>query len=328
MSIAEVYSKPDVCKMEEKFSLVRISDTVLEGKYPLEPYQAGARGTYGGEFVSQGILSAWETIEDPDFSPHSFHSYFLKAGSTESVMRWEVQKTNDGRNYCNRLVQCFQKHTNQLCFMMTASFTRNNSIEQRKIGFHDKPSSKIPYEFQRTPQYFFEKYYSKLDEMAYLEHTNGNLQHIIPPEFVEGMSPDFLNVETGMRELGFFFRVTDNLQLAKNKLKTKIVDIVFASDSLYLSMMVCAMGLPLRLELLQFFRVSLDHTVYFHDTDFDPTKWLFMDYRFSRMSNDRILCQCQIFNEKGNMVVSIVQEALVVLPKKVIDKAVGGTYKL
>lgn len=327
MSIVEVYNT-NVCKIEEKFSLKKISDSVLEGNYPLEAFKKGARGTYGGEFISQGILAAWETVEDPDFSPHSFHSYFLKAGSDQSVMRWEVTKTNDGRNYCNRLVRCYQKHTNKLCFMLTASFTRSNSIKQRKLEFETNPGTKVPFEFQRSPQYFFNKYYDKLDDMPYFEHTNGNLQHIIPPEYETGMPSDFLSQETGMREIGFFVRVNDDVSLAKNKLKTKLASMAFASDSLYLSLMVCSLGIRLRPEIFEFFRVSLDHTVYYHDIDFDPTKWLFLDYRFSRMSNDRILCQCQVFNEEGNMVVSIIQEAMAVIPKKYLDQAVGGSYKL
>ncbi|CUM46383.1 uncharacterized protein AC631_03094 [Debaryomyces fabryi] len=328
MSIEEIYNNVKVCKLEEKFSLKKLSDTVLEGNYPLEPFKEGARGTYGGEFVSQGLLAAWETVDDPDFSPHSFHSYFLKAGSIESVMRWEVTKTMEGRNYCNRLVHCYQQHNNQLCFILTASFTRNNSIQQRKLDYETNPGTKIPFEFQRSPQYFFEKYYDKLDDMQYFEHTNGNLQHIVPPEYFTGMPSDFLSQETGMRDIGFFVRVNDDISLAKDELKARLISMAFASDSFYLSLLVCSLGIPLSIEIFNFFRVSLDHTVYFHDTDFDPTKWLFLDYRFSRMSNDRVLCQCQVFNEKGTMVVSIVQEAIALIPKKYIDKAVGGSYKL
>lgn len=327
MSIAEVYDN-NVCKMEEKFSLKKISETILDGNYPLEPFREGARGTYGGEFVAQGILAAWETVDGPDYSPHSFHSYFLKAGSNESAMRWEVTKTSDGRNYCNRLVRCYQKHNNKLCFMLTASFTRNNSIRQRKLDYEANPGDKIPFEFQRTPQYFFDKYYDQLDEMPYFEHTNGNLQHIIPPEYDSGMPSDFLSKETGLRDLGFFVRVNDDISLAKNKLKAKLVGMAFASDSLYLSLLACSLGIQLKQEIFEFFRVSLDHTVYYHDIEFDPTQWLFLDYRFSRMSNDRVLCQCQVFDKTGKMVVSIIQEALVVMPKKIIDDAIGGTYKL
>mmetsp|Transcript_5902 Transcript_5902/g.5835 ORF Transcript_5902/g.5835 Transcript_5902/m.5835 type:complete len:328 (+) Transcript_5902:62-1045(+) len=327
MSIEEVYNS-EVCKLEEKFTLKKLSDTVLEGKYPLEPFKEGARGTYGGEFISQGLLAAWETVDDPDFSPHSFHSYFLKAGSDESVMRWEVTKTMEGRNYCNRLVHCYQQHNNKLCFILTASFTRNNSIQQRKLDYKANPGDKIPFEFQRSPQYFFDKYYDKLDDLQYLEHTNGNLQHVVPPEYFKGMPSDFLSQETGMRDIGFFVRVNDDISLAKDQLKAKFIGMAFASDSFYLSLLVCTLGIPLSFEILDFFRVSLDHTVYFHDTDFDPTKWLFLDYRFSRMSNDRVLCQCQVFNEKGSMVASIVQEAIALIPKKFIDKAVGGSYKL
>lgn len=321
----------NVHRLEEKFAVVPVTATTFEGKYPLELWIPEARGTYGGDFVSQALNAAWETVLDPELSPHSIHAYFLKAGSTELVIRHEVEKTSDGRNYLNRLVRCFQQHTGKMCFILVASFTRNNSIEQRKIDYHAEPEkfTRVPYEFQRSPHYFYEKYGSKLDNMLVLGTPNGHMEHVVPPEFLRVLEREKKQQkEIGMRDFGAFFRVNDTLLNAKNPLKAKILDLMFVSDSFYLGTMVRAMGLPIRKNTINFFRVSLDHAVYIHDIDFDPTQWMFVDYRFSRMSNDRILCQVQIFDNRKVMIASVVQEALAMVPKRIADQATGGTYKL
>jgi acyl-CoA thioesterase II len=323
MSLKELYENNDISRIEEKFSLVHLPNPtdrsdfhIFQGKYPLEPFRDGARGTYGGEFASQGLMAAWESVKDPSMSPHSFHSYFVKAGSVESPIRWEVQEASNGKNYCNRLVQGYQSHTNKLVYTLQASFVKNNSYKSRELLTNESKLS-----MQKKPQQAFYKYKDILDDLNYVEHTHDLIQHIVPKEFFK----QDLNLnleERGNTEFGFFVRINDDLSKAKNQLKTKLSQVTYLSDSFYLGTLSKGLGLPIighHFDTLNFFRVSLDHSVYFHDVDFDPTEWLFLDYRFSRLNNDRVLCQCQIFTLKGEMVVSITQEGLVHFEKEFIE---------
>lgn len=332
MSLQNALENPNVCRMEEKFTLVRKSDTEYVGKYPLQPFREDARGTYGGEFVAQSLRAAWELIEDPEFDIHSLHSYFLKAGLEESVMRYEVTPMSQGRNYCSRLIKCFQTHNDQLCFTMIASFTRNNNINDRKAKFsalpqetRENPRTKVPFEFLRSPHWTFDKYVKKLDELPQISHTNDTLTHIILPETWRAKKSE---PEPASREFGLFFRVHDNVELAKNKKVTKMVDFAFALDSLYLSTAMRAVMPKLDYREGNFFRVSLDHTIYFHDTDFDPTEWMFLDYKFQRLSNDRILVTSSYFTRDKRLVATVQQEALALFPLKLIEKNRHGSYKL
>lgn len=348
MSIAEIYENDNISKLEAKFALNEVSHSgdrwVLEGKYPLQPFREDARGTYGGEFVSQGVLAAWATVKDADMSPHSLHSYFIKAGSRESPIRWEVQEINNGKNYANRMVQAYQGHSSTLVFTIQVSFTKNNHVKQRVAAYAAQEEQKLvaaeksgkavarskihrPFLFQRKPMHFFDKYSPNLDDMPFFEHTSGHLQHIIPPEFMSAtQKADFDS--TGNLEMGIFVRANDDLSLAKNPTKVRIIDLVYASDSFYLSCIINALGLGIpgnnvseATRLLNFFRVSLDHSLYFHDLDFDPTDWLFLEFKFARMSNDRVLCKCYFFSRDGRHVCSVVQEALVFLTPTIMDKA-------
>lgn len=309
MSLKELYEQDDICKIEEKFSLIKQDDAkhIYLGKYPLEPFRDGARGTFGGELISQGVLACWETVQDTQMSPHSMHSYFVKAGSIESPIRWEIQEISNGRNYSNRLGMGYQSHNNKLVYTIQVSFVKNNSEKDRYLLTQERKLH-----LQKKPQSFFYKYKGRLDDMNYIEHTHDFLQNVIPREFLEPTFNIDLNTQGGS-ELGFFVRFNDS-EKAKNQLKTKITMLNYLSDSVYLGTLVKALGLPIvghDFDTMDFFRVSLDHAVFYHDTDFDPLDWLFMDYRFSRLNNDRVLCQCSIFTMDGRMVASVVQEGLV-----------------
>lgn len=338
--LEEVYNNADVCKLEEKFSVVRSPESGADAKvidfkanYPLEPFREGTRGTYGGEFVAQSLVAAWDSISDPEFDIHSLHSYFLKAGLMRSVMRYEVTVTSQGRNYCSRLVKCYQLHTNELCFMLMASFTRNNNIHKRQGLFSSldqekqvHPRTKIPFEFLRKPHYTFDKYKDKIDNMSHLEHTNGNMIHVMLPETWRGSRREH-KVDPGNREFGMFFKVVDNPLQAKNPHHTKMVDFAFASDSFYLSTVMRAVFPKLDYSK-DFFRVSLDHTIYIHDTNFDPTEWMFLDYKFTRLSNDRVLVISLYFTMDKRLVATVLQEAMALFPLKLAELSKYGSYKL
>lgn len=334
MSLQEVYDNPEVSKMEEKFALVRKSDTEFEGKYPLENFREDARGIFGGEFVAQSLNAAWETVEDPEFQVHSLHSYFLKAGSTQSVMKYEVTPTSQGRNYCSRLVKAYQLHNNLLCFIEMVSFTRKNDIQQRKVDyaalsdqekFH--PRTKVPFEFSRKPHYTFDKYINKLDNMSVFTHTNGNVSLVFPKETMKATEQQ-KKEDPGLRQFSMFMKVNDNVDVAKNNLRARMMDFAFLSDLTYLSTILRTVLDEWSNKSMDFFRVSLDHTVHIHDTNFDPTEWLFLDYRFVRMSNDRVLVTVSFFTPDKRLVATVLQEALALIPLSTLEKTRGGSYKL
>ena len=58
------------------------------------------------------------------------------------------------------------------------------------------------------------------------------------------------------------------------------------------------------------FNASLDHSVYFHDNDFDVTKWCTTFIKVSRMGNDRALIKGEIYSNNGLHIATIVQERL------------------
>ncbi|KAK6204816.1 HotDog domain-containing protein [Scheffersomyces amazonensis] len=332
--LVSVFENDDINKFETRLEVLEDKTnstnekTVYVGKYPLLPFRDGMRGTFGGEFIAQGILAAWQSIPSDDFTPHSLHAYFLKAGSIESPTRWEILKINDGRNFINRLVKAYQVHTNQLVYSFQISFTKNNDFHKREETYQqqlangDTKIRSIPFQTGSLPGPMYYKYKDSLDDLPLIEHTHEHVQHIVPPEFFKETNLIDLN-DLGNKQFGLFCRMTDDLSLAKNPIRTKFAQVGFLSDSLYLASIVHALGLSLA-EEKDLFRVSLDHSLYFHDFNFDPTDWLYLDYRFEKVGNDRCLVHARFFTIQGKLFATVTQEALLFLNKRLTDHATAA----
>ncbi len=58
---------------------------------------------YGGQVVAQSLWAALSTVDEA-FHPHSLHAYFIRGGSLDEPVRYEVDRLRDGRTFCTRAV--------------------------------------------------------------------------------------------------------------------------------------------------------------------------------------------------------------------------------
>lgn len=58
---------------------------------------------YGGQVVAQALRAACNTV-DPDHFPHSLHAYFIRGGTFEEPVRYEVDRIRNGRSFMTRRV--------------------------------------------------------------------------------------------------------------------------------------------------------------------------------------------------------------------------------
>jgi acyl-CoA thioesterase-2 len=65
-------------------------------------YPWGGR-LFGGQVVAQALKAAALTV-DGDRPAHSLHSYFIRPGSHEEPVRYEVERLRDGRSFSTRQV--------------------------------------------------------------------------------------------------------------------------------------------------------------------------------------------------------------------------------
>lgn len=317
---------------KQQYEVVKHNDNLVFGTKTLQSIEAKkTKLVFGGELVAQSIMAAWETVE-PGWCPNSFHSYFMRPATTESTIRYEIVHNSDGHNYKNRSVHCYQGKTDKLCFVAIVSFGQNNDMHKRQLQFENNPNANIknvPFSFQYKPNEYFYKYKDRLDELLQFNHTNDHIQAIIPQEIFEDAGEEENKLDIGERRLGFFTRVNvDKVPKEKLNQKWNYVDFAFVSDATTLVLFYRSLGVAFSMKYFWYTYATMDHNIYFHDDDFNITEWLFVDYRFMRLSNGRVFFLSSYFNPQGKLVATITQEAQVQIPKKVADKATGGGYKL
>ena len=329
MSVEDLMEREDICLFEEKYIFFKESEDKFRAKYPLQLATPTARGAFGGDVAAAALAVAYESV-DKGFTAHAFHLFFLKACPSNIPLIWQVEKDGDGRSFCNRSVKGLKNDNGreQVVAHALVSFTRYNDEILAKKDYSKKETEAVPYSFFQSPTYFYKKYCKNIDDLISFNLFDGRLELAIPKDLFKQLPKEILKEEISRRRLGCFMKLNDRLDLASNRDRTKNSLLLFLSDVLFLSFSMVAMGVPFDVRRLTYFVVSLDHTVYIHDVNFDPTEWIYVEFSFPRRGNDRILCQCNHYNSNGVLVATVQQEALQRFPKALVDLADGGSYKL
>ena len=89
--------------------LVRLLDleTLDQDLYRGAQPDSGRSRVYGGQVAAQALVAAVRSV-DPEFVPHSFHSYFLLPGDLSVPIIFSVQRLRDGRSFLTRRVTAHQ----------------------------------------------------------------------------------------------------------------------------------------------------------------------------------------------------------------------------
>lgn len=309
--------------IENKLQLVKASDLTYNGANNLGSLRDHLKNVYGGYLVAQATLAAWETVTTEGATPQSLHSYFVSEAFTDSPIRYEVEKTMDSKSSSKRLVKCYQTTSNNLTFILMISFINKNSVRQKNERYEKDPEhNRFPINFQRNPGKVYEKYRHSMSELPVYQHTNNLFQHAFPPEYLTTQKPkEWVGDNPAYYDLGFFFKVNDeNSENPKNAVRARFLQFLMISDSAYFPMVAKALGIPFSEELFTYKNTSLDHAIYFHDLDFEPTEWMYMSFYYSRMSNDRLLMRCNCYTMNGDLFASILQEGLLLFPQKIVER--------
>ena len=88
---------------------------------------------YGGQAVTQSLMAAQATVDNPLLNVHSLHGYFILAGNPAIPILYEVERVRDGRSFSTRTVRAVQE--NRCIFQMTASFHADEEVATH-IRFH------------------------------------------------------------------------------------------------------------------------------------------------------------------------------------------------
>lgn len=317
--------------IEEKLGVTKTGPhTYVSNSYLPKPAPA-SRGVYGGALAAQALLVAIKSCHSEGMSPHSLHSYFVKPTSPDKLIHWEVTEISNGKNFTNRNLKALQDGV--ITYIVNVSLTKKNSFKEATNKYEaalakasvgqdlgdnaeeDEETEEViqkPFRFQTDYPEWLKKH--PAEELGIdFKSSNRAIYHSIPPEMTDlQLTKDETSRSITDRRLAFYAKWgLNNIHYTDDAYK--FAGLAFLSDSYFLT----RLGRLLRIEnirhdrVVHYFSVSLDHIIYFHDDDFDPTEWIGFAFKAIRFSNNRALLEGELYNDKGIHVASIVQEGLV-----------------
>ena len=105
-------------------------------------YPWGGR-LFGGQIVAQATRAAAATVE-PDRAAHSLHSYFIRPGSPNEPVRYEVERLRDGRSFSTRQVVARQSAGAILNLSVSFQIDEDEADEQLATIPDDMPRPDDP----------------------------------------------------------------------------------------------------------------------------------------------------------------------------------------
>ncbi len=270
----------------------RIEVNTFRGRHPIEERQR----TFGGQVAAQALMAAGRTVDEG--SVHSLHSYFLRPGDPSIPILYEVDRIRDGRSFTTRRVVAIQH--GRAIYNMQASFHTDEVSLEHQIAMPDVPAPTT---------------IGRLEDR--LKEGGGDVDewfqrpHPIDQRFVGELpwSP------RRSREPRQQIWIKADGELIEDPLLHACV-VTYASDMSLFDAILAPHAI--RWDTGTFMGASLDHCMWFHRAP-HADEWLLYDTDSPIAHGGRGLARGFLFNEVGQLMVSMVQEGLtrVVDPSKV-----------
>lgn len=108
-------AKLKVSSLNDILSLELLDNNLFRGSHHCENFR---KTLFGGQVLAQALMAAYQTIDD--ILPNSLHAYFLRPGSSQSPVIYDVETVRDGRNFSAR--RAVARQFGRPIFNMSASF--------------------------------------------------------------------------------------------------------------------------------------------------------------------------------------------------------------
>lgn len=268
--------------------LEKLNDSIFLGQNYLAPWKR----VFGGQVLAQSLSAAQQTV-DSERVAHSMHAYFLLAGDINIPIVFEVEKIRDGGSFSTRRVVA--KQNGIAIFLMSLSFQKIQSGYDHQIDMPDVPGPENLASDLETvkkfklfvPDQIFQVIQDRPFEFRMVEQIN------------------LLDFKTKLPFRNFWFKANEHFEGDLN-IHQRLMTYVSDYNLLTTATLPHTKG-PLPSKNL--FMASLDHAMWFH-RDFKIDEWLLYAMDSPSASNARGFTRGNIFNQKGILVASVVQEGL------------------
>jgi acyl-CoA thioesterase-2 len=256
-----------------------------------ENYQPVWQRVYGGQVLAQALHAAHQTVPG-DRLVHSLHGYFILPGDIKTAIEYEVEALRDGGSFTTRRVTALQK--GKAIFVLAASF----QIQQEALDKHTpSPAAAAP-----------EGLLSDVDLLKTEEGISDKMKlHLLarnPFAFEFRPEKEYSHKIGPNENRNIWFKLKKQTSL---NLRQQQEFLAYAVDYDLLVMSVIS---HYQDEFDQPIQVaSLDHAMWFHRS-FDVNEWLLFSMDSPNVSGARCLGKGSVFNRKGNLVATVIQEGL------------------
>ncbi|CAL0315082.1 unnamed protein product [Lupinus luteus] len=252
---------------------------------------------FGGQFIGQALVAASKSVDHLKVV-HSFHAYFILAGDLNMPIIYKVYHLRDGKSFATRTVDAIQK--GKVIFTLMASFQKEEpGFDHQEVAmpFVPTPDALLPMEELRerrlTDARFPIAYRNKVATTKFIPWP-------IEIRFCEAKIST--NMTKSPPSFRYWFRAKGKLS-DDQALHRSVV--AYASDLIFLQVSLN----PHRRKGFRTRSVSLDHSMWFHRpirADDWVLFWIFTPTSY----NARGYVTGYMFNQKGELLVSLVQEGL------------------
>ena len=278
----------------ELLDLETIEVNVYRGQHPAGDRQR----TFGGQVAAQSLMAAGRTVDQGRV--HSLHSYFLRPGDPRIPILYEVDRIRDGRSFTTRRVVAIQH--GRAIYNMQASFHLDEVSFEHQVAMPVVPGPETiaPLRERVNAEWADADEWSKRD-------------HPIDQRFIGELpwSPKRDREPRGRAWIRADGTLNDDPLL-------HACVVTYASDMSLLDSVLAPHSVSW--EDGSFMLASLDHCMWFH-RDVRADEWMLYDTDSPIARAGRGLARGFLFNQAGELCVSMVQEGLT----RMIDPAKGHT---
>jgi acyl-CoA thioesterase-2 len=280
-------------KVLNELSALLQLEFIEQGLYRGQSQDLGYKALFGGQVMGQALSAAQETMAE-DRYVHSLHSYFLRPGNASLPVVYEVEVIRDGASFSTRRVQAIQN--GKAIFYMTASFQHP---EQGFDHQDNMPSVAAPVSLS-----------------SFTDYLKDNQEHIpeaLRQKFLAEKPIDIRPVQQynwlAPKPTGSIHQVwiKANGQLSDD-LRMHTYLLAYTSDFHFLPTALLPHGASHWQPNFQI--ATIDHAMWFH-RPFRFDEWLLYCMDSPSASNGRGLVKGQIYDLKGRLVASTMQEGVI-----------------
>ncbi len=278
--------------LNELSALLKL-EFIEQGLYRGQSQDLGYKALFGGQVMGQALSAAQETMAENRFV-HSLHSYFLRPGNASLPVVYEVEVIRDGASFSTRRVQAIQN--GKAIFYMTASF------QQAEQGFDHQDS---------MPNVAAPESLS-----SFTDYLRDNQEHIPEELRQKFLAEKPIDIRPVQQYNWLAPKPTNSIHQVWIKANGQLPDdlrmhtylLAYTSDFHFLPTALLPHGASHWQPNFQI--ATIDHAMWFH-RPFRFDDWLLYCMDSPSASNGRGLVKGQIYDQKGRLVASTMQEGVI-----------------